>query len=117
VPNVTTDPADTAFLRVCDSAGATFPERDEVDRRVIEQVRTGSGQVINSPKDVGGWARYRSVDAPPDTDQDGQPDAWETGHGFDPRTPTDSSSDEDGDGYTNIEEYLNGTDPKTKDNH
>lgn len=39
------------------------------------------------------------------------PDAWESGHGFDPHDIADGSKDHDGDGYTNVEEYLNGTDP------
>jgi hypothetical protein len=82
---------------------------------VIEQVRMGVGRVINSPKDVGGWPKYDSAVAPPDTDEDGQPDESEIRHGLNPSSPTDNAQDLDGDAYTNIEEYLNGTDPRTKD--
>ena len=39
------------------------------------------------------------------------PDAWESGHGLDPRDAADGTKDQDNDGYTNVEEYLNGTDP------
>ena len=46
-----------------------------------------------------------------DADGDGQPDTWETMHGFDLDDPTDASLDADGDGATNREEYEAGTDP------
>jgi hypothetical protein len=40
-------------------------------------------------------------------DRDGMPDAWERGHGLNPKDPGDRNRDRDGDGYTNLEEYLN----------
>ncbi|MBW3625426.1 MAG: polysaccharide lyase, partial [Armatimonadetes bacterium] len=60
---------------------------------------------------VGGWPELKSQAAPPDTDGDGMPDPWESGHQLNPRDPADGTKDRDGDGYTNVEEYLNGTDP------
>lgn len=47
-----------------------------------------------------------------DTDQDGQPDTWESAFGLDPRNPSDRDEDSDGDGLTNNQEYLSGTNPK-----
>ncbi|MFX0172724.1 MAG: hypothetical protein ACFE9L_12475 [Candidatus Hodarchaeota archaeon] len=50
----------------------------------------------------------------PDSDDDGLPDGWEIGYGFDPLNPTDALLDSDNDGLTNLEEYtlkLNPMDP------
>jgi hypothetical protein len=62
--------------------------------------------IIDTPADAGGLPEYRSADAPPDTDSDGIPDAWETAHGLDPKNPTDAGAYRP-DGYTNLEQYLN----------
>ncbi|GIX07428.1 MAG: pectate lyase [Candidatus Poribacteria bacterium] len=114
--------AEEAYRLVLEHAGATLPRRDPVDARIVEEVRSGTATfgetyggggkgIINSPTAVGGWPPLQSEPAPPDTDSDGMPDAWEEGFGLDPQDPADGSQDRDGDGYTNIEEYLNGTDP------
>ena len=71
------------------NAGARPRDRDAVDARIVTQVATGSGVIIDRPADVGGWPvleeRQRPLTLPPDP------------HG-----------DEDGDGYTNLEEWLHG---------
>ncbi|MBN2307813.1 MAG: pectate lyase [Candidatus Hydrogenedentes bacterium] len=110
-PAVTTLPADEAFRRVLDEAGATRPARDAVDARIVDAVRNGTGAIINSQVDVGGWPEYASAEPPADADLDGMPDAWETAHKLNPRDAADAAGDRDGDGYTNIEEFLNQTDP------
>jgi hypothetical protein len=110
VAAVATEPAARAFDRVLDRAGATAPGRDAVDRRIIEQVRSGRGRIINSQDDVGGWPMYASGPPPADEDRDGMPDAWEREHGLDPANPNDTRGDRDADGYTNLEEFLNQTD-------
>jgi len=114
VAEVATESAQDAFERVLASGGATLPRRDKVDARIVEQVRQGSGSVIDSQAEVGGWPDYRSTEPPLDTDNDGMPDAWEEEHGLD-STNSDPNSDSDGDGYTNLEEFLNGTDPRQAD--
>jgi hypothetical protein len=83
------------------------PRRDPVDRRVIEGVEKGTGRIIDSTRQVGGWPAMQSAPPPADGDADGMPDAWEKAHGLDPRDAGDGSRDRDGDGYTNVEEYLN----------
>ena len=88
--------------------GANRPARDAVDERIVEEVRTRTGRIIDSQSEVGGWPVYRSADPPRDTDMDGMPDAWEIAHGLDPLDPSDHAGDRDGDGYTHIEDYLNG---------
>ncbi len=110
-PPVKTDPAELAYERVLADAGATLPARDDVDTRVIRQIREGTGGIIDSQEDVGGWPKLASAEAPVDTDRDGMPDEWEQRFGLDPEDPSDNNADADGDVYTNIEEYINGTDP------
>jgi hypothetical protein len=108
--------ASAAYNAVLAHAGATLPKRDAVDRRIVEQVRTGTvvyadGKgVITDVKQVGGYPEYRGQPVK-DADGDGMPDRWERKYGLNPSDPSDAARDRDGDGYTNLEEYLNGTDP------
>jgi hypothetical protein len=69
-------------------------------------VRDGTGRIIDSPQQVGGWPEPKSAPAPADSDGDGMPDTWESAHGLDPQDPADGAMDRDGDGITNVEEYL-----------
>ena len=108
---VTTHPAEVALDRVLAEAGASKPQRDAVDHRLIQDVRAGTGKVIRAVAEVGGWPELAPGTAPVDGDRDGMPDAWEKNHGLDPADAGDSRLDRDDDGYTNVEEYLNGTDP------
>lgn len=110
-PAVATDSAEVARERVLAGAGATLPRRDRADMRLMEEIRNGTGRIIDSPADVGGWPELAAAEAPADTDNDGLPDAWERAHGLDPASDADALADADGDGYPNLEEYLNGTDP------
>jgi len=106
-PPVTTWSAQDAFRQVLERAGATYPVRDAVDLRIVNEVREGAGCIIDSQWEVGGWPEYRGGRPPRDSDRDGMPDAWEKEHGLDPGDPSDAVADRDGDGYTNIEEYVN----------
>ncbi len=92
---------------VLDNVGATAPHRDPVDLRLIQEVRSGTGRVINSQEDVGGWPFMDSGTAPTDTDGDGMPDEWEVEQGLDINDPSDGNLDSNENGYSNIEEYLN----------
>lgn len=107
---------------VLENAGATLPVRDSVDRRVVAEAasgraksgssyRGGGNGIIDHPGDVGGWPNLRPASAPPDSDGDGIPDAWERKWGFDPEDPADGNRDADSDGYTNVEEFLNASAP------
>jgi hypothetical protein len=70
------------------NAGARPADRDSVDIRLINDVRNGTGSIIDSQDDVGGWpvlgrnTRVLSL------------------------LPGKPHSDNDGDGYTNLEEWL-----------
>ena len=110
MPPVQTQPALEARDLVLAEAGATLPKRDAVDRRVVEQVRQGTGRQINTHGDVGAWPELASAPAPADADADGMPDRWEQAAGV-----TDGNADADGDGYTNLEEFLNQTDARKAD--
>jgi len=112
---VQTETAEQAYERVLAGAGATLPKRDIVDQRIVEQVRNGTGKIINSQIEVGAWPEYKNGPAPKDTDSDGMPDEWEIRYGFNPNDPADANLDKDGEGYTNIEEFLNRTDPGSAD--
>ena len=132
MPTVYVLPAQQAYNYVLNNVGATLPRRDPVDKRVVEQVRTGkiTYQEVNTdtmfqfkirklPKDsyklgivtniveVGGYPDYKGTPYK-DSDGDGIPDAWETAHGLNPNDPSDACKPaKNGGGYTNIEVYLN----------
>ena len=114
---VTTQSAEVAYGLVLAQAGASRV-RDAVDRRVVEEIRTGTATfgasykgggkgIIDSQKDVGGWPELRSLPAPVDTDHDGVPDVWELAHGLNPRDPADGPRATTPGGYTHLERYLN----------
>lgn len=111
-PAVKTVPANQVMDLVLATVGASLPQRDSADARLVNHVRTRTGAMINSQTEVGGWPMLASGPALPDADKDGMPDAWETKNGLNPRDAADAAADSDKDGYTNIEEYLNATDPK-----
>ncbi len=110
VATVETQPAEAAYEAVLDSAGAILPKRDAIDARIVKQVRTGTGGLINSQADVGGWPPYHSAAPAKDSDNDGMPDAWEKEHGLNPQKD-DHLGDPDGDGYPNLEEFLSSIEP------
>lgn len=112
---ITLRSAREAYGLVLDSAGATYPRRDAIDARVINQVRTDTGTFINVPEEVGGYCAptvYREDGY--DSDGDGIPDEWETANGLDANDPADSRkiirTGDLGDGkygYSWIEVYVN----------
>lgn len=104
-PTVTTDSADVALERVLAEAGATLPQRDSADARLMNEIRMGTGRIIDTPDDVGGWPELAVGDAIVDADNDGLPDAWEAKYQID-----EALADADQDGYPNLDEYLNATD-------
>lgn len=111
VPTLKTDDAITAYERVLAEAGAVLPKRDTVDKRIVNEVKNGTGKIINDEQQVGGWPELKSAKPPEDSDKDGMPNDWETQYGFNPNDPTDGNGDADMDGYTNLEEFFNSTKP------
>ena len=131
---VTTLTATEAYSYVLANAGATLPRRDAVDKRIVEDVRTGKiayndknaqppagGQfikrrlpadsykqgIISDISQVGGYPEYKGTPYK-DSDNDGIPDSWEKAHGLNPADAADASLiPRNGGGYSNIEIYLN----------
>ncbi len=88
------------------NAGARWPERDNTDKRIINDVKNDVARFIDSPSDVGGYDSYPQGTAEKDSDRDGMPDSFEVAYGTDPNK-YDAAGDRDGNGYSNIEEYIN----------
>lgn len=105
--------AEAAKALVLAQAGAMWPRRDAIDQRVVGDFFSGTGEIIDSPSEVGGWISGFQLTGPTDSDNDGMPDSWEQQHGLNPQSAVDGNGDLDGDGYTNIEEFINFSDPKT----
>jgi hypothetical protein len=106
VTAVETQTALDAYESVLAAAGATLPKRDAVDKRVVDEVRSGRVGLINSQVDVGGWPSYSKARPSQDSDNDGMPDSWEIEQQLDPQKD-DHLGDANGDGYPNLENYLN----------
>ncbi|MBE7169407.1 MAG: polysaccharide lyase [Williamsia sp.] len=124
-------PAREAYDYVLANVGANLPVRDAVDKRIVEEVRTGKivytegGKthigdkwikrrlpddtykqgIITHPSQVGGYPAYNGTPYK-DADKDGMPDEYETKHGLNPRNAADAAAIAKS-GYANIEEYLN----------
>jgi hypothetical protein len=103
---ITTEKVQDAYKSVLAKAGASM-KRDNVDARVISEVKSGTGSIINDEKEAGGWPVYKTLKAPEDTDKDGMADSWEKQKKLNPKDPDDRNGDRNNDGYTNLEEYLN----------
>lgn len=101
VAKVTTHTPQTAYELVLQRAGCI--PRDDVSRRIVREVRTGTGSWGHAA------AEPLSRDLPsqrplPDSDDDGMPDSWEKAHGLDPNDRADHSQRMPS-GYTAIEKY------------
>ena len=100
-------------VQVLEEAGATLPARDSVDLRIVDDVRNGTGKIIDKETDLPPeqrWPTYHALPAPKDSDADGIPDFWEEQFGLNKNDPKDSKAIGHG-GYANIEHYFNNTDP------
>jgi pectate lyase len=114
-PPVRTTDAAQALRDVLSGVGATRPRRDVVDARIVREVATRSGRIIDSQSEVGGWPAYASGPALSDRDEDGLPDRWERARGLDPADPSDAAKVAGAAGYTYLEVYLDelsGGDPR-----
>ena len=109
---IPTKSAAAAYADVIAHSGAT--PRDDVDKDVLADVTSlgTAGDLWASQTATGlgnsGYGTIAGGTAPADTDRDGMPDSWESGHGLNPASAADATGDFDGTGYTNVEKYLNG---------
>ena len=109
------EPAKAAYKQVLQRAGTV--RRDAVERRLVEDVRSGqprySGQtahrqgIIDSPADADGWPQYAAAQAVADRDHDGMDDTWELAHQLNPDDAADRNRVLTKEGYTALEVYLN----------
>ncbi|MGC4094437.1 MAG: thrombospondin type 3 repeat-containing protein [Polyangiaceae bacterium] len=119
-PYVETITAEQAYEDVLNDVGANVPALDDHDKRIINEVRTGTYKYkgsrtglpghIDSEADAGGFESFPTVTRPTgwDTDNDGIPNAWETAHGLNPNDASDGNGTKLSKiGYTNLEMYLN----------
>jgi hypothetical protein len=95
-----------AYQRL-DCDGSWVAARDAVDTRVVGHYNSGTGALVTSEGNVGGFPTIAAGTACTDTDNDGMPNTYEINHGLDPNI-ANASLDADRDGWTNIEEYMNG---------
>jgi len=49
-----------SYNLVLEKAGATVPIRDEIDKRIISEVKNRAGKIIDSPIEVGGYPIYKN---------------------------------------------------------
>jgi pectate lyase len=112
---VATQPAAQAYDLVLAGAGASRPLRDTLDQRLVREVRTRTGRLIDvqggyphgTPYAVSqkAWPVLKAAPAPADTDHDGMPDAWETAHKLNPKDARDRAKT-GASGYLMLEIYL-----------
>lgn len=105
--------ADVGANARLDENGKWIPNLDTVDKRIIADVKNGTGpkQEVANPSQVGGWPLIANGTPYADSDRDGMPDSWERLYNLNPNNLADGNKDNDSDGYTNVEEFLNGTNP------
>ena len=97
--------AEAAYETVLAKAGCSL-HRDALDTRIVNDVKNGTGSLINTQSQVGGWPTLQSGTHETDTDYDGIPDAWESEFGLNPNDPADARTTTLVTGYTNLEVYM-----------
>lgn len=106
---------DAAYQTVLANAGTV--NRDAIERRIIEEARTGENRyggatkgagkgIIDTENDCEGFISYATdYTVPVDTDGDGMPDEWEKKHGLNPAVADQNLVNNLG--YTALEVYMN----------
>lgn len=110
--NVSAMMARDVYDYVLGNVGARVGGLDAVDQRILNTVIKNTGDIINSPSQVGGLNVKTVYTTLKDTDGDGVPDIHEAKVGSNPLV-FDPHGDVNRDGYTNIENYINSLIPRT----
>lgn len=79
-PDFVAQPASTTVAHALSEAGARPWDRDAIDTRIVEDARNGTGRIIDSEQDVGGYPQLRM------TQRRFDPAAWNL-HDMTPRNP------------------------------
>ena len=103
VAKVTTHSPTDAYTIVLQQAGGL--PRDAVTKRIVQEVRDGTGSWGRKPQDDL-LAGLTPAKPPQDSDSDGVPDEWESQHGLNPHRGDDHNKIMPS-GYTAVEEYAN----------
>lgn len=100
--------AEAAYETVLTKAGCAL-HRDAIDSRIADEVRNGTGKLVNTPSEAGGYPAIAEVHREDgfDSDRDGMPDAWEDANGLDKKASSDGKLYTLSKEYTNLEVYLN----------
>lgn len=103
---VTTHNATQLAPIVLATVGASYPKRDSLDQRVINDYNNNTGTIkLASQQQSSWWPTLQTGTPPQDTDKDGIPDTWEQQKGLDANNQSDGNAIAPS-GYTWIEEYL-----------
>lgn len=108
-PAITYTPTDMVRAVLLDTVGA-WP-RDPMDTRLLQSVAQDTISTAppnTNPANDALLPAYSGAApaAPPDTDEDGMPDAWEIAKGLDPNSSNTNATDLSVLGYTDLEVYL-----------
>lgn len=114
---VVTQNATDAYNLVLKNVGAVLPKRDTLDERIINEVKTRTGRMIDVQGGyphgteysvtVNAWPTLISTPAATDTDKDGMPDVWEARNKLNPDDASDAAGVSLDKHFTNIEVYIN----------
>lgn len=112
----TTD-ATIAYENTLREVGCIFPARDTLDQRIINDVKNGTGKLIDVQGGfphgtaynltLSAWPYLNSGVTIKDSDKDGIPDNWEVRQHLDPMDASDACKYTLDKNYTNIEVFLN----------
>ncbi len=106
-PPVDAQTAREAYETVLEKAGAIFPKRDAVDRRLTDEVRNRGGHILRYESELDkAWPEYAAGEPVIDSMEDGIPDTWKHKHGL-PLNDPGIGALKNAEGYTNLELYLN----------
>ncbi|MGI8637044.1 MAG: pectate lyase, partial [Segetibacter sp.] len=115
--SISTQTAINAYNAVLKNVGATLPKRDTLDERIINEVKSRTGRLIDVQGGfahgtdysltVNAWPTLQSAPAPADTDKDGMPDEWEEKNKLNPKDASDAMKMGLDAQYSNVEVYVN----------
>ncbi len=94
--------AEEAFEDVLATVGASLPRRDSIDARIVNDVRNGTGRIINQEEEVGGLTSITSEERKFEI-----PAEWKAENNMGDAKETDIVNDGEFAGYTWIEAYVN----------
>lgn len=107
-----------AYNCILQCGGASFPKRDTMDQRIINNVKNRTGKIVDVQggyphgtaydQTKNAWPSLQSLPALADTDKDGMPDEWEKKKRLNISNDADAKEYTLDKNYTNIEVYING---------